>query len=74
MAEELTAHKARAEIIEYFKSRSDLGLWKAFLNLVLEPPNPFDPKVRRKPQQGFVLAVVAVGLPLAAFVYFNFWR
>jgi hypothetical protein len=73
MPDKLTAKEAHAALVEYFKSRRDLGLWKAFLNLLLEPQNPFEPKTRRKPRQSFVLAVVVVGLPTAAFVYFNFW-
>lgn len=73
MAVELTTKEAHVALVEYFKSRRDLGLWQAFLDLILEPPNPFEPKMRRKPGQGLVLAVIVVGLPLAAFVYFNFW-
>lgn len=73
MAEELTTREAHAEVVRYFKARRDLGLWKAFLELVLEPPNPFEPTKRRELRRAFVLAVVLIGLPLAAFFYFNFW-
>ncbi len=73
MAKELTAREAHAVLVRYFKARRDLGLWKAFLDLVLDPQNPFEPTKRREPRKAFVLAAVLVGLPLAAFVYFNLW-
>jgi len=41
--------------------------------LVLEPKNPFEPQLRRRPRRDFVLLVVLAGMPVGAFVYFNFW-
>ena len=73
MAKELTTREAHAVLVTYFKARRDLGLWKAFLELVLEPQNPFEPTKRREPRRAFVLAGILIGLPLAAFFYFNFW-
>jgi hypothetical protein len=71
MATALTARGTHAVLVRYFKARRDLGLWKAFLDLVLDPQNPFEPTKRRQPRRAFVLAVVLIGLPLAALCYFN---
>jgi hypothetical protein len=71
MAMELTAREAHAVLVRYFQARRDLGLWKAFLDLVLVPQNPFEPTKRREPRRAFVLAAVLIGLPLAALFYFN---
>ena len=73
MATELTAGEAHAELVRYFQARRDLGLWKAFLDIVLDPQNPFEPSKRREPRRAFVLAAVLIGLPLAALFYFNCW-
>lgn len=73
MAKELPTREVHAVLVKYFKARPDLGLWKAFLDLVLDPQNPFEPTKRREPRKAFVLAAVLVGLPLAAFAYFNLW-
>ncbi len=62
-----------AILVKYLKGRRGLGLWKGLLDFVLEPPNPFEPEKRREPRKDFVLVAVLVGLPLGAFVYFNFW-
>jgi hypothetical protein len=73
MAEQHTAKEMHAVLAKYLKARGDLGLSKAFLGMVLEPPNPFEPEKRREPRKSFVLVAVVVGLPLAAVFYFNFW-
>ena len=73
MAEEYTAKETHAILVKYFEGRRDVGLWKGLLDLVLEPQNPFEPGMRREPRKGLVLAAVLIGLPLGAFVYFNFW-
>ena len=54
-------------------ARSDLGFWNCILDLILDPRNPFEPGRRRPPRKDFVLAVILVGLPIGAVVYFNFW-
>ena len=71
MATELTTREAHAVLVRYFQARRDLGLWKAFLDLVLDPQNPFEPTKRREPRRAFVLAAVLIGLPMAALFYFN---
>jgi hypothetical protein len=73
MAEQRTAKEMHVVLVKYLKGRRDIGLSKAFLGLVLEPPNPFEPEKRREPRKSFVLVAVLVGLPLAAVFYFNFW-
>ena len=73
MAKERTAKEVHGILAKYFGSRPDLGLWKSFLDLALEPTNPFEPRLRRRPRRDFVLVVVLAGMPVAAFIYFNFW-
>jgi hypothetical protein len=73
MAEECTTKEIHDTLVKYLEGRRDLGFWKGLVDFVLEPQNPFEPEKRREPRKGFVLAAVLVGLPLGAFVYFNFW-
>ena len=73
MAEECTAKEMHDILVKYLEGRHDLGFWKGLVEFVLEPQNPFEPEKRREPKKEFVLAAVLVGLPLGAFVYFNFW-
>lgn len=73
MARELTTREAHAVLVRYFNARRDLGLRKALLDRVLDPQNPFEPAKRREPRRALVLAVVLIGLPLAALFYFNCW-
>lgn len=54
--------------------QSDIGLRKAVVNMILEPPNPFDPRVRRKPRAGFLLGVILLAASVGCFCYFNFAR
>ncbi len=60
-------------LAKHLRGRRDLGLWKSILDLVLEPQNPFEPEQRRGPSKDFLLIAVLAGLPVGAFVYFNFW-
>jgi hypothetical protein len=51
--------------------RPEFGLWKAIINLLLEPPSPFDAKSRRKPKVWAVIAGLLLGVSLWVFLYFN---
>jgi len=73
MAEECTAKQMHDTLVKYLEGRRDLGFWKGLRDFVLESRNPFEPEKRREPKKDFMLAAVLVGLPLGAFVYFNFW-
>ena len=73
MARERTAKEIHGMLVKYFRSRPDLGLWKSIVDLLLQPKNPFEPQLRRRPRRDFVLLVVLAGMPVGAFVYFNFW-
>ena len=61
---------------QYLSRRSDLGLWNAVAEKILEPKNPFGQgqKERRRPQRWFVLLLVSSFAAVIAFVYFNFWN
>ena len=73
MSKEHTAEEVYGMLAKYFSSRPDLGLWKSILDVVLQPKNPFEPQLRRRPRRDFALLVVLAGMPVGAFVYFNFW-
>ena len=73
MATERTAKEVHGMLTKYLGSRPDLGLWKSILHVAFEPQNPFEPRLRRRPRRDFVLIVVLAGMPVGAFVYFNFW-
>jgi len=56
------------------RRRSDLGLWNAVAEKILEPKNPFGHEERRIPQRWSVLLLVSLFAAVIAFVYFNFWN
>ena len=66
--------EVRMALRQNLQSRPDLGLWKAVMNGVLEPPNPFEPGTVQRPQCWFVLlSIVSLGA-LVAFFCFNCWN
>jgi len=74
MTKPATVKEVRTTLRQNLQSRSDLGLWKAVTNGVLEPPNPFEPGAARRPQRWFVLlSIVSLGA-LGAFFCFNCWN
>ena len=72
MRNEHTVKEVHGMLTEYFRCRPDVGFWKSGLDLVLEPPNPFEPTMRRRSRRDFILVTVLVGMPVGAFIYFNF--
>ena len=74
MANPVTAKEVYTALRQNLRSRPDLGLGKAVADRVLEPPNPFEPGVVRKPQRWFVLLCIISLAALGAFVYFNLWN
>jgi hypothetical protein len=61
------ARMLRADI----KKRSEIGMGKALLNLLLEPQNPFDPARRRQPRKLVVVLGLGALAALFCFAYFN---
>ena len=53
------------------RSRRDLGMGKALVDMVFHPANPFDYQGRRTPRHWFVLFIFVVGMLLGCFIYFN---
>ena len=49
----------------------DSGVWGRFANAFLEPPNPFNPKARRRPKQDVVILGVLILAALGLALYFN---
>jgi hypothetical protein len=60
-----------AALCQHLRNWSEIGAVKAVLNLVLEAPNPFEPKAARPPRRGFVLFALLVAMLVACFVYFG---
>jgi len=72
MVKQLTVAKVHNALEAKLRARPDLGLWKAFVALVLEPPNPFDRRARRWPKKEFVGVIILVTAGAYVFLYFNF--
>jgi len=62
---------SRKLIVEYFKSRPDIGFGKLLLDVALEARDPFKSWEPRKLKKGFVAAVLVVLLAAAWFGYWN---
>jgi hypothetical protein len=71
MAKPATVKEVRAALSQSLKGRPDLGLWKAVMNGVLEPPNPFNAEATRRLQRWFVLGCIVSLGAFGAFFYFN---
>jgi hypothetical protein len=59
-------------IDDNLRRRSDLGIWKAIADLVLESANPFEPQAARQPKRWFVLVTLLLLLAGGCFLYFNY--
>ena len=68
---EAQPQKSRKLIVEYFKSRPDIGFKKLLLDVALEARDPFKSWEPRKSKKGFVAAVLVV---LLAAAWFGFWN
>jgi len=67
----VTAASISAAIRERLAQSSDAGVSKRFANAFLEPPNPFNPKARRRPKQDAVILGVLFIPALGLALYFN---
>jgi len=74
MIERTAPNESYLWLKDYFKQRPDIGFWKAVLNIVLYPPNPFRPEARRLPRPGFLFSAGLLAFAIGWFVYFNFAR
>ena len=72
MGKQLTVSEVRNALEAKLKARPDLGPWKAFVNLVFEPPNPFDRRARRRPKKEFVGISVLIIAGACVSLYFNY--
>lgn len=71
MVKQLKVAEVHNALEAKLRARPDLGLWKAFVNLVLEPPNPFDRRARRWPKKEFVGFSTMFIAGAYVFLYFN---
>ena len=62
---------SRKLIVEYFKSRPDIGFKKLLLDLALEARDPFKSWEPRKLKKGFLAAMLVL---LLAAAWFGFWN
>jgi hypothetical protein len=74
MAEQITAKEVCLMLRDALRKRSDLGLGRAIVHHLLEPPNHFDPNSVRRPQRWFVLSCIVWLAAVGAVVYFNLWN
>ena len=74
MANPVTAKEVLTNLRHNLRSRSDLGLGRAMADRLLEPQNPFEPGLVRRPQRWFVLLSIISVAALGTFVYFNVWN
>jgi hypothetical protein len=61
------ARQIRADI----KKRAEVGIGKALADLILEPNNPFDPTLGRRPRKLAILIGLVVLAALFCFGHFN---
>ncbi len=62
---------SRKLIVEYFKSRPDIGFKKLLLDVALEARDPFKSWEPQKLKKGFLAAVLVLLLAAAWFGYWN---
>jgi hypothetical protein len=74
MASPVTAKEVLTTLRHNLRSRSDVGLGKAVADRLLEPQNPFEPGLVRRPQRWFVFLCIISVAALGAFVHFNVWN
>ena len=67
---EAQPQESRKLIVEYFKSRLDIGFGKLLLDVALEARDPFKPWEPRKWKKGFMAAVLIV---LLAAAWLGYW-
>ena len=70
----VSSREMRAWIEESLSQRPDIGLVKGIISMFFDPPNPFDPRTRRKPKAGFILGAVLFVVASGCFCYFNLSR
>jgi len=68
---EAQPQNSRKLIVEYFKSRPDIGFRKLLLDVALEARDPFKSWEPRKLKKGFVAAALVVVLAVGWFGYWN---
>ena len=68
---EAQPQNSRKLIVEYFKSRPDIGFKKLLLDMALEARDPFKSWEPRKLKKGCLAAVLAL---LLAAAWFGFWN
>jgi hypothetical protein len=73
MRRQFTVSEVRVALEANLRTRPELGLWKAVVDLVLEPRNPFDSRARRRPKKEFVLLCLLIISDASVFLHFNKW-
>jgi hypothetical protein len=71
MAKTVTPSEVHSLVRDHLRRCPELGLGKAIVDLVLAPPNPFEPDRRRLPRKAFVLVAFSLLTLAGVFVYFN---
>jgi hypothetical protein len=71
MTKQISAQEVHAMLHDTLQRRPDLGLRKAVADEVLDPANPFEPQVRRRPRRWFILFCILAALITGCLMYFN---
>jgi len=67
----MTADQVLAAFEASMERRPDLGVVNRVLNIFLEPRNPFEPELTRKPKMETVILGMLFALAVAALLFFN---
>ena len=74
MPERVTPEQVHTWFKGYFRARPDVGFWKAIMDLILEPRNPFEPEKWRRPKLEFLIGAGLFAAAVGWFAYFNLTR
>ena len=74
MAERLAVKPVYDALLQYVRTRPDLGSGHAVLDAMLEPASPFDSKRTRPPKRWVTWLAMLAAAMLGCFMYFNCLR
>lgn len=67
-----TVEQMHERVLTMIRSRNDTGFRVAAADGILEPRNPFNPEMRRRPKAGIAITGGLALILIAVFLYFSF--